>query len=113
VGGRVTVSGLRNDTRIDGRDTRIGVSVDRAAPVAIYNEADEPIEITLPEEGFNLDALATEGQLTVPAGLIEVKRSETEQRAAGPIGGGGPTLTLRASRGNITIKKAEPKPAGS
>jgi hypothetical protein len=113
VGGRITVSGLRSDTRIDGRDTRIDVAVDRPAPIAIYNEADEPIEIALPEAGFNLDALATGGRLTVPKGLIEVTTAEDEQRASGPIGGGGPTLTLRTSRGSITIKKAEPKPDGS
>jgi hypothetical protein len=105
VGGSVTMAGLRTDTRIDGRDTRIDVTLDQPAPVAIYNEAEEPMVVTLPAGGFQLDALATDGRLTVPEGLVEVKTTENEQRASGAIGGGGPTVTLRASRGNITIKR--------
>jgi hypothetical protein len=108
VGGSVIMAGLRTDTRIDGRDTRIDVTIDQPAPVAIYNEAEEPMDVTLPAGGFQLDALATDGRLTVPEGLVGVKTVENEQRAAGAIGGGGPTLTLRASRGNITIKARPP-----
>jgi hypothetical protein len=108
VGGSVTLGGLRTDTRIDGRDTRIDVTVDQPAPIAIYNEAEEPMVVTLPAAGFQLDALATDGRLTVPEGLLEVKTTDNEQRAAGAIGGGGPTMTLRSSRGNITIKTRPP-----
>jgi len=105
VGGSVTMAGLRTDTRIDGRDTRIDVTLDQPAPLAIYNEAEEPMDVTLPATGFQLDALATDGRLTVPEGLAEVKTTENEQRASGVIGSGGPTVTLRSSRGNITIKR--------
>jgi hypothetical protein len=38
-----------------------------------------------------------------------VKTAENEQRASGAIGGGGPTITLRAKRGNITIKTKPPE----
>jgi len=108
VGGSVTMTGVRSDTRIDGRDTRIDVAIDQPAPVAIYNEAEEPMDVTLPAGGFQLDALATDGRLTVPEGLVAVKTAENEQRASGTIGGGGPTITLRAKRGNITIKARPP-----
>ena len=64
---------MRTDTRIDGRDTRIDVTIDQPAPVAIYNEAEEPMDVTLPAGGFQLDALATDGRLTVPEGLVEVE----------------------------------------
>ena len=103
--GSVTMTGVRTDTRIDGRDTRIDVTIDQPAPVAIYNEAEEPMNVTLPAGGFQLDALATDGRLTVPEGLVDVKTAENEQRATAIVGGGGPTLTLRAKRGNITIKR--------
>jgi hypothetical protein len=99
------MTGLRTDTRIDGRDTRIVVSIDQPAPIAIYNEAEEPMDVTLPTGGFQLDALATDGRLTVPEGLADVKTADNEQRASAVIGSGGPTLTLRAKRGNITIKR--------
>ncbi len=101
------MAGLRSDARIDGRDTRIDVTIDQPAPVAIYNEQEEPMEVTLPAGGFQLDALAIDGSLTVPPGLLDVKTTENEQRASGAIGGGGPTVTLRSSRGNITIKGRE------
>ena len=63
---------------------------------------------TLPAAGFQVDALATDGRLTVPEGLLAVKTTDNEQRASGAIGGGGPTMTLRSSRGNITIKTKTP-----
>jgi hypothetical protein len=104
IGGSVKVAGLRSEARIDGRDTRIDVTIEQPAAVAIYNEQEEPMEVTLPAGGFQLDALAIDGSLTVPPGLPEVKTTENEQRASGAIGGGGPTVTLRSSRGNITIR---------
>ena len=108
VSGSVTMTGVRTDTRIDGRDTRIDVTIDQPAPVAIYNEGEEPMNVTLPGGGFQLDALATDGRLTVPDGLAAVKTVENEQRGSATVGGGGPTLTLRAKRGNITIKAKPP-----
>ena len=108
IGGSVTLAGVESDTRIDGRDTRIDVTVAKPAPIAIYNEAEESMEVTLPNAGVQLDALATDGRLTVPEGL-EVKVHEDEQRVTGAINGGGPTITLRASRGDITVKKQADK----
>jgi hypothetical protein len=104
TGGSITMAGLRSEARIEGRDTRINVTIDQPATVAIYNEQDEPMEVTLPAGGFQIDALAIDGSLTVPPGLLDVKTTENEQRASGAIGGGGPTVTLRSSRGNITIR---------
>jgi hypothetical protein len=107
VDGSVTLGGLRTETRIDGRDTRIEVTVAQPALIAIYNEADEPMDVVLPASGFKLDALATDGRLTVAPGMPDVITRDNEQRSSGAVGGGGPTITLRASRGNITIKTAE------
>jgi hypothetical protein len=103
-GGSVKMSGLRSEARVDGRDTRIDVTIEQPAPIAIYNEQEEPLDVTLPAGGFQLDALAIDGRLTVPPGLPDVKTTENEQRATGAVGGGGPTVTLRSSRGNITIR---------
>jgi len=109
VGGTITLAGVRTETRIDGRDTLIDVTIDQPAPVAIYNEGDEPIQVTPPPGSFQFDALATDGRLTVPEGFLEVKSTDTEQRASGAIGGGGPTITLRASRGNIIVRSRHTK----
>ena len=107
IGGSVTITGLRSETRIDSRDTRIDVTIDQPAQVAIYNEHEEAMDVTLPAGGVQLDALAVDGRLTVPPGLPEVRTTDNEQRAAGPIGGGGPTVTLRSKRGDINIKRKE------
>ena len=42
------------------------MTIDQPAPIAIYSEGEEPMEVTLPAGGFQLDALATDGRLTVP-----------------------------------------------
>ena len=91
---------------IDGRDTRIDVTIDRPAPIAIYNEAEEPMDVTLPAGGFQLDALATDGRLSVPDGLPEVKTTDNEQRATGADRRRrSDVITLRASRRqHLTIK---------
>ena len=71
------------------------------------------MDVTLPAGGVQLDALAVDGRLTVPPGLPEVKTTDNEQRAAGPIGGGGPTVTLRSKRGDINIKRKTETLSGS
>jgi Putative adhesin len=104
VGGSIALAGVRSDLRVDARDARVEVAVDKPAAIAIYTEGDEPLEVTPPPGGFAIDALAMNGQLTVPEGLLEVKTSENEQRASGAVAGGGPTITLRSSRGDIIVR---------
>jgi hypothetical protein len=110
VGGAVALTGVRSETRIDGRDTRITVTIDQPAPLSIYNESEEGLDVTLPARGgFQLDAIATHGRLTVPdalraRGRLEITTVDDGERASGAIDGGGPTITLRASRGNITLR---------
>jgi hypothetical protein len=108
VGGSITLAGLATETRIDARDTRVDVTIEKPAPIAIYTEGDQPATITLPAGGVSVDALAMNSKLFLPDGLLEIKSTEHEQRASGAVDGGGPTITLRSSRGNITIKTKKP-----
>lgn len=107
--GTVSVEGLQADTRIDGRNAEIDVAMTDAAPLAIYNEGEERIEVTLPPGSYTLDARASNGHITVPEGLqaafnVEQKGDPNgEQRASGAVNGGGPTITLRANHGSITL----------
>jgi hypothetical protein len=105
VGGSVTLAGVSADLRVEARDARVEVAIEKPAPMFINTEGDEPMLVTLPAGGFNLDALAMHSRLIVSQDLPEVKVSETDQRAAGPVAGGGPTITLRSSRGELTLKK--------
>jgi hypothetical protein len=107
VNGKLSMRGLRSETRIDGRNAEIDVTLDAPAPVSVFNEGDESITLTLPPGGFALDAVASDGHVTMPPDSIEVKSLDKEQRATGNIGGGGPTITLRATRGDIVVRPRE------
>ena len=107
VGGSVTLAGVSGDLRVDARDAKVDVMIAKPVPIAVYTEGDEPTHVTLPAGGFTVDAHAMHNRLTVPDDLeefLKVKTSENEQRASGAIAGGGPTITLRSSRGEIVLR---------
>ena len=109
--GTVVLDGLKADARIDGRHAEIEVTMAGAAPVTIYNEGDERIALTPPSDGYTLDARATNGRITLSEDLraaLQIEEpSGDEQRALGPVNGGGPTIALRANHGNITLRSRE------
>jgi hypothetical protein len=104
VGGSIALAGVSSEVRIDARDTRVEVRVDKPAPLAIYTEGDDPLTVTLPPAGYELEALAIDSRISAPDGLPAPKTSGNEQRVSGRVGGGGPTITLRASRAEMTLK---------
>jgi Putative adhesin len=109
-GGTVTVKGLRTEARIDGRNTGLDVTMERAAPVAIYSEGDDGVALMPPPGGYQLDALAREGRiepldLLTELGLTITKVEGAEEtRVTGAVAGGGPTITVRATRGDIVVR---------
>jgi hypothetical protein len=107
TGGRVRIEHLKTESRIDGRNTDIDVGLSGAAPITIYSTG-ETIIVTPPPNGYALDAVATEGSLTIEDGEFKVP-VDGEQRVSGNVRGGGPALTLRANRGDIRVRKPEGK----
>jgi hypothetical protein len=107
TGGSVSVKGLRTDARLDARGSGVDVVVDRAVPLAIYSEGGAAVEITPPPGGYQLDAVATDGNITVPEGTVEVTTTADGHRAAGAIKGGGPLITIRTSHASITVREIE------
>ena len=101
--GTLKINGLRTDARIDGRETDLDITFDAAVPATIYSTG-EDIVVTPPPGGYTLDAVATDGKITIEDGTMKPTGSETEQRATGPVNGGGPTLTLRATRAEINLR---------
>jgi len=106
-GGELHVSSLRTEARIDGRNTDIEVVMQAAAPLTIYNTG-ENINVTAPPTGYTLDAIATEGRLDIGDGTLK-PQEDGDARINGAVRGGGPTLSLRATRGDITVRKPEGK----
>ena len=103
-GGELRINGLRTETRIDGRNTDIDVRLDAPAPVTIYNLG--AIQVTAPPGGYTLDAVASEGRITSDDSSITATPSDgPDARVSVKIRGGGPTLTLRATRGRVEVRK--------
>ena len=105
VGESLKVSGLRTEGRFDLRSVDVEVALDRAAPLAIYSQGGESIEVIAPPDGYQLDAVTKNGEVAVPEGSVEVTSSGDEQRATGSVHGGGPTITIRSEHGDNTVKE--------
>ncbi len=101
--GSLRIVGLRTDAKIDGRETDLDVAFDAAVPATIYSTG-ENIVVTPPPGGYTLDAVASDGRITIDDDTIKPSGNEGEQRAAGAVRGGGPALTLRATRAEITVR---------
>ena len=111
--GSVRIRGARTDTRVDARNAEVILEVAQPAPVAVYSEGNESIELTAPRGGFRLDAASTAGgQITAPASWPAVTTEGNEQHASGSVNGGGPAITLRSTQGEIVVRDADdPAPA--
>jgi len=102
-GGELRIDGLRTETRIDAKNTDVNVKIDAAAPITIYNVG--AIVVTAPPGGYTLDAVATEGRITSDDSRITATTGDgPDARASAKIRGGGPPLTLRATRGRIEVR---------
>ena len=102
--GALIVEGLRTEARVDGRDTSIKIALERAVPLTVYSTSDD-IRITPAAGGYTLDATATDGHVNIEDGALKASGDDREQRANGTVRGGGPTMTLRATRADITVAK--------
>ena len=103
VGGSVALRGVATESRVDGRNTEIEIEMARPVPVTVYNEGDEAVDVT-PAGSYTLDALAASARISLPEGTLDVTETPGEQRASGPVKGGGPAITLRSNRGPINIR---------
>lgn len=105
AGGSVTVENVKSELRIDGRSTEVSVTMADGAPsIALYDEGGEDIHVTPPPGGYQIDAIASDGRVTVPDKTVTVTTSGSEQRASGAVKGGGPTITLRSRHGSIIVR---------
>jgi hypothetical protein len=116
-GGSLKVKGLKSDARIDSRNAEVEVAMAAPAPVAIYSNG-ERVSLTPPPGGYTLDARVTDGRIR-PDDFIESmgfttsKPNDSQQTVSGPIKGGGPTISIRATNADFTIRKADDKPTAA
>jgi hypothetical protein len=112
IGGTVTIKGLKCEARIDVRNAELRVAMAGPAQVAIYNEGDT-VALTPPPGGFNLDALVIDGRVTPDTMVAELgltvahAEADKEARLVGAVRGGGPTITVRSTRGDLSLLSRE------
>ena len=113
IAGSVKMKGLKSEARIDVRNAELDVAMTAAATVAIYTENDR-VALTPPPGGYTLDALVIDGEIK-PAeriselGLRATRENDKEARLVGAIKGGGPTITVRATRGDFELMSRDEK----
>jgi hypothetical protein len=102
-GGEVRVRDVRGPITAETERTTLKLTPGLAVEISATTEHDA-IELTLPSAGILLDAKATDGDIRMPDGLIDVQRNGDDATATGPLRGGGPRVMLRTSRGDITVR---------
>ena len=107
TGGMLRITNLKTESRIDGRNVELDIALAAPAPVTIYSTG-EDISVVAPPGGYSVNAVSTEGKVVLDDGSLKAS-GETEQRVTGPVRGGGPELTLRATRADIRVRKPEGK----
>jgi hypothetical protein len=114
-GGSAKLHGIKADTRIDARNAEVDVVALGGAPLTIYHDG-EDVVLTLPAGGYRLDAVVTGGRIsTADGGSLEdlglsSTKSESatdEVRATGTVKGGGATITIRGTRGDLTLRRPD------
>jgi len=111
-GGSARLDGLKTDTRVDSRNSEVDIVMRGAAPVVIYTDGDD-LALTPPPDGYKLDAVVTGGRIAPETVVTELGLEHTggaddeEARASGSVKGGGPTITIRATRGDLTLRLPE------
>jgi hypothetical protein len=104
VGGSITLGGLRQSVRCDGQRTDVRIALAAPAAVTAFTTGGILEFIGPPRGGVTIDAAASGGNLLVTGADLAVKTEGTTRRAAGPIGQGGPVVTLRATDATMTIR---------
>ena len=108
------IRGARTDTRVDARNAEVILEVAQPAPVAVYSEGERV-------DRADRAAAAASGSMRPPppaaksprrASWPAVTTEGNEQHASGAVNGGGPTITLRSTQGEIVVRDADdPAPA--
>ena len=110
INGTVTMNGVKSETRVDGRNAELNIAMTGAAPIAIYSDGEE-VGLTPPPGGFRLDAVVVDGRMAPDTAFkdlgleVTTDRDNKESRASGAVRGGGPTITVRTTRGDLTLRE--------
>jgi hypothetical protein len=103
--GRLDVTGLAHEARVDARGAQLRLELARAVAVTAIT-SDESITLRLPgDAGFTLDLTVDDGDIRLPEHAPGVSVVDRTRQARGALRGGGPTLALRTTRGDIIVRE--------
>jgi hypothetical protein len=103
-GGHVHVAGPRAEVRIDIRRSSLAVELTRAVPLRL-STTDGNIDLRLADGlAIDLDAAATDGEIAAGDWQLQPTQSNHDTRLSHTWGKAA-LVTVRTSRGDITIKK--------
>lgn len=106
VGGSITLGGLRQTVRCDGQRTDVRLRLEKPAAVTAFT-SDGTLELTAPKSGgVSIDAAATGGDIRIDGFDLPVQSEGSTKRATGSLTGGGPTVSLRTTGGDIVVRAA-------
>jgi hypothetical protein len=109
--GSVSLRDITVETRLEGHDAELELGMAAAAPVEITSQGGE-ITLAPPARGYRLDALVVNGRITPETVLKELglefshAPDSDEMRVSGAVHGGGPTITVRSSHSDLTVRAA-------
>lgn len=102
--GRLEITGLSQEARVDARGTELRLELAKAVAVTAIT-SDESITLQVPgDAGFTLDATVDDGEIRLPDSQPAVNATDRTRQARGALRGGGPTLALRTTRGDIVVR---------
>jgi DUF4097 and DUF4098 domain-containing protein YvlB len=102
--GSLEVTRLSAQARIDARGTELRLTLHTPAAVTAIT-TDENISVRLPETGgVSLDATVEDGEIRVPDGVPAPSATDRSAHARAAIRGGGPTIVLRTTHGDIVVR---------
>lgn len=114
TGGAIRLKKLKSEARIDSRGSDLDVTMSGAAAVSLYSEG-ESVTLTPPTSGYKLDAVVVNGQigpreLLDKMGLKYTPAGDSkETRASGSVNGDGPTITIRTTHADVTLRSPDEK----
>ncbi len=104
--GRVTVTGPSRAVTIDVRRTEVEVALTRGVPVTVIN-TDQTVRLILRgAPAFTLNAATSDGAIQAADVHLTPETGRSDTRLTHVFGApGGPSVTIRNTRGNIVIRK--------
>lgn len=102
--GDFAATGLGEPFRVDARGTSLRLEFDKiVAGTAVTS--DDTIDVRLPPTGgVTFDINVEDGDIRLPDGAPQPATTGPTRRASGAFRGGGPTIALRTSHGDVVVR---------